>query len=252
MDTNPAVEFQTSNHFPLKVRPTIFDDPQDESRRCLAEETPKSWRQRLTRSGLWPQGHQYFPDCERENWARLIGWLVTRKGVSSWFATHTFLNEETPQAADRMYRVWTGRLTQALIHSGGSQLLWIRATEWQIREVIHFHSVIQGNGLDHSSRKRWEDRWETLRWRTPTLKERRSASTSGQRWQERMRTGFCRIYNADPKAAPYLAKYTSKRLGGQIQWGGYWQGLRAPASLPCCQSRESATSVESLTIPAAR
>ncbi len=161
-----------------------------------------------------PAGHVFFPDCPRENWALFIRWAMSRKGIVSWFATHTFKDEERINTADKMFRIWTGRLTQSLRDAGGGQLRWIRATEWQIREVIHFHAIVQGIGLDSLSRKAWEHRWESLHWNT----------------------GFCRIHDADPKAAPYLAKYTSKRLGGELQWGGYWQGLSAPASLSCGHS----------------
>lgn len=173
-----------------------------------------------------PIGHRFFPDCDRESQARFIEWSMTRRGHGAWFVSQTFKDYETPRSADKMYRIWVGRLTQSLIDRGGSQLRWIRATEWQIREVIHFHSIVQGIELDRSSRKAWEDRWESLRWNT----------------------GSCRIYDADKEAAPYLAKYTSKRLGGQLQWGGYWQGLSVPVSVSCRHSIESVVSGESTMI----
>jgi hypothetical protein len=152
-----------------------------------------------------------------------IQWSVSRKNMLAWFVTMTFKQEESYRSADKMLRIWIGRLTQSLIDSGGTQLRWIRATEWQIREVIHFHLLIQAIGLDLLSRKSWECRWESLNWNT----------------------GFCRIYDADLNAAPYLAKYTSKRLGGQIDWGGYWQGLSVPASVSCGHSLPAVLSVES-------
>lgn len=176
-----------------------------------------------------PEGHRFFPDCERENWARFIQWSMSRRKMSAWFVTHTFKEELRLNAADKVYRIWAGRLTQSLIDQGGSQLRWLRSTEWQIREVIHFHSIVQGNGLDRLSRKSWEDRWESLNWSS----------------------GFCRIYEADMYAAPYLAKYTSKRLGGELHWGGYWQGLSVPASVSCVHSNVSVCSVESTTASSA-
>jgi len=161
-----------------------------------------------------PVGHKFFPDCLRENHARLIEWSISRRGQSAWFVNQTFKQYQETRSAKRLFRTWVGRLKEALESSGGGQLRWVLATEWQIREVIHFHSLVQGLGMDQLSRMRWEDRWETMN---------RNA-------------GFCRIYNADRKAAPYLAKYTSKALGGELEWGGYWQGLNSPASVSCGHS----------------
>ena len=158
-----------------------------------------------------PVGHRFFSDCLRENQALFIEWSLSRKNMFGWFVTQTFKNEESERSADKMFRIWVGRLTQSLISQGGGQLRWIRATEWQIREVIHFHSIVQGSRMEILSRKGWESRWESLS----------------------RNTGFCRIYDADRYAAPYLAKYTSKRLGGQLQWGGYWQGLDVPNLVKC-------------------
>lgn len=185
--------------------------------------TEQSLPKKLNKVNL-PLGHQFFPDCLRENQALFIQWSLNRRGQSAWFVSQTFKNYERPGSADKMYRVWAGRLTQGLVSSGGGQLRWIRATEWQIRDVIHFHSIVQGNDLDRLSRKSWEDRWQTLG----------------------LNTGFCRIYDADKNAAPYLAKYTSKRLGGQLHWGGYWQGLSVPASVSCGHSTEPVYSDESM------
>jgi hypothetical protein len=114
------------------------------------------------------------------------------------------------------YRSWVGKLTQALYDKGGRQLRWILTTEMQKRSVIHLHSLVQGKELGTLSRKRWEGRWESLT----------------------VNTGYCRIYDADRKAAPYLAKYTSKTLGGEMYWGGYWRGLKTPTSVACGHSSE--------------
>jgi len=168
-----------------------------------------------------PQGHRFFEDCLRENNAKFIQWAMTRKGVSSWFVTQTFKEYERPFKARMLYDRWAGHLSDALQNRTGGRLRWIRTEEWQVREVIHFHSIVQGDELNVLSRKRWEHRWETLG----------------------CNTGFCRIYDADVKAAPYLAKYTSKSLGGEMNWGGYWRGLFVPASVTCGHSLD--VSVES-------
>lgn len=173
-----------------------------------------SFRQPLTPSVSLPDGHRFFADCERENNARFIQWAITRNDVDSWFVTQTFKQYQDPARAFLLFRRWAGHLSQALKDKGCGRLRWILAAEWQVREVIHLHSLVQGKELGSHSRKRWEVRWESLT----------------------MNTGFCRIYDADRKAAPYLAKYTSKTLGGEINVGGYWRGLNTPASVACGHS----------------
>jgi len=106
-----------------------------------------------------------------------------------------------------MVRRWLAKAEQSLKDSGGGQLKSFCATEWQQRGVIHDHLLLIGNGLGTLSRKRLEHRWE---------------ADGG---------GYARCYEADKKAAPYLAKYTSKTLGGEVDWGGNWQGLNIPASV---------------------
>lgn len=158
-----------------------------------------------------PKNHRFFKDCYRENQALFIEWILANHKIPSWFVTQDFKQDESPEQADKDYRAWAIRLTQSIRDKGGSRLSWLRAEEWQIRGVIHYHSVVQGIGLDLQKRKSWEDRWESLT----------------------LNTGFCRIYDADLKAAPYLAKYSTKRKGGKLHWGGYWQGSHAPASVSC-------------------
>lgn len=154
-----------------------------------------------------PPGHRYFADPEREVSANMIAWSLAKAGDSAVFATLTFKNETSVYKANKMRKRWLARASQSLNDSGGSQLKSITASEWQKREVIHFHLLLVGNGVDTLSRKRLEYRWEA------------------------MGGGFCRCYEADRKAAPYLAKYTSKNLGGELQWDGAWQAVKFPASV---------------------
>ena len=163
----------------------------------------------------FPVNHRFFQDCLRENYAKFIEWSMSVNGHSSWFVTQTFKGYENFISAGEKYKSWIGRLKQSLKDSGGGELRWIRANEWQVREVIHFHSIVQGRRLDLLSRKSWEDRWESLG----------------------SNTGFCRIYDARKKSAPYLAKYCSKDLGGELEWGGAWRGLNIPASVSCGHSQ---------------
>ena len=162
-----------------------------------------------------PEGHRFFSDCKRETYARWIEWSMwsghPTPGV--WFTTMTFKTFIETWRAWKLLQIWLGHLRQGYEDKGGNRLRWICATEWQTREVVHFHLLISGEGLSELSRKRWEVRWET-------------GSLS---------SGFCRIYDADRKSAPYLAKYMNK--GGAITAGGYWRGLKAPGSVSCCQPR---------------
>jgi hypothetical protein len=170
-----------------------------------------------------PAGHRFFRDCKRETFARWIEWGMwsghPKPGV--WFVTLTFKTFIEQWRSYKLLIKWLGHLRQGYEDKGGHQLRWILATEWQVRNVVHYHLLISGIGLSELSRKRWEVRWE-----------------SGDR-----SSGFCRIYDADRKAAPYLAKYINK--GGELTWGGYWRGLSTPASVKCCQPTVQ-NSVESL------
>jgi len=160
-----------------------------------------------------PFGHRFFPDCQRETYARFIEWAMwsghPKPGV--WFVTLTFKTFLEAWRTHKLLLRWLGHLRTGYEDKGGSQLRWICATEWQIRNVVHYHLLIAGQGLSELSRKRWEVRWET---------------------SDRF-TGFCRIYDADRKGAPYLAKYIHK--GNEIIRGGYWRGLITPGSVTCCR-----------------
>jgi hypothetical protein len=154
-----------------------------------------------------PAGNRFFPDPLREANARAISWAMENGGDGAVFATLTFKNYVSTYRANKLLKRWLARAQQSLNDSGGNSLKSFCATEWQKRDVIHFHVLLVGNGLGALSRKRLEHRWEA------------------------MGGGFARCYEANRKAAPYLAKYTSKNLGGDVEWGGTWRGLRYPASV---------------------
>lgn len=157
-------------------------------------------------------GHRYFYDADREVLARSIEWTMKKGGENALFTTLTFKNEKSVYQANKMVKRWLARVSQGLKDKGGNSLKSFCATEWQKRGVIHYHVLLVGNGLGSLSRKRLESRWEAI---------------GG---------GLARCYNASAKSAPYLAKYTSKRLGGDVEWGGTWLGLRYPASVSCVQA----------------
>lgn len=154
-----------------------------------------------------PEGNRYFPDRERETYARFINWSTNLKGEDSLFGTYTFRDYVSHYKANKMINRHLARMTEALRHSGGNRLRYFVATEWQIRDVIHFHSLLTANGLGNLSRKRWEARWE------------------------HMGGGFARIYDADLGSAPYLAKYLNKSRGGELRIGGAWLGINPPGSI---------------------
>jgi len=156
-----------------------------------------------------PPGHRFFGDCEREQIARYIDWAVSVE-KDAWFTTLTFKRELSPYKAERMCDRWLARLDQAYKDKTGRRLKSFRATEWQQRGVVHYHLLVLGAGLDALSRKRWEHRW---------------GANGG---------GYARIYEAERKSAPYLAKYMNKRLGGEVHIGGAWQGMNPPRALSVC------------------
>ena len=170
-----------------------------------------------------PVSHRFFQDCQRENWARFIQWSVAKN--QSLFCTMTFKDYIPERRSWKLIKHWLYNMSEAHrekmdLNKGDYRLRWIFATEWQVRMVIHYHGVVMGYGVDTLSRKRWEARWETLD----------------------RNTGFCRIFPADMKAAPYLAKYVGKSLfgddksQGNIYVGGVWQGWKVPASVSCTHS----------------
>lgn len=160
-----------------------------------------------------PAGHRFFQDCEREVHARMIERMMNFVGTSSWFVTHTFKDYVSPNRAWRMENRWLSGISKSYADTiGAPGLRWVVAQEWQKRQVIHFHSILNGVRLDDLRRKRWENRW------------------SG------MVGGYARTYDARKSAAPYLAKYCGKSQGGELRWGGAWRGYTFPHSIRCCQT----------------
>lgn len=186
----------------------VSEHPGEETGRALP---PGQKRETL------PPGHKYFQDCQRETTARFISWSMRTGGVDSWFITLTFKNYISEARALALLNGWLSSMAQAYrdkINAFRSQgFRWIAAQEWQKRNVIHFHLILSGVRLDELSRKRWEHRWSGI---------------AG---------GYARIYPAREKAAPYLAKYTSKTQGGVLTWGGTWRGISPPRSIGCCQAK---------------
>lgn len=163
-----------------------------------------------------PCGHRYFPDCLREQEARLLGWLIHTFQGNAWYFTQTFKDWIRPERADRLQARFLGCLTQSLRDISGAALLCsVSSSELQQRDVIHYHLLIFGIGLGILSRKRWENRWQLI---------------SG---------GFAANYEAELKAAPYLVKHQIKgRLDSSLHFGGSWRGITPPRSVGRCCSRQ--------------
>lgn len=172
----------------------------------------------ITRSKIkLPQGHRFFPDCLREQQARLIEWCIRTFQGDCWFMTETFKDFIPANRAWSKHNRFLSRLNQAYLEVPGAELLRsISTVEWQQREVIHFHLLIFGRQLRQLSRMRWENRWQLM---------------SG---------GFCANYNAELKAAPYLAKHHIKeRLDSSLYFGGSWRGINPPRSVSRCCSKSA-------------
>jgi len=161
-----------------------------------------------------PQGHRFFSDCLRENYARWIEWAI--KVIPSedvWFDTKTFKKEESYFKASKLCSEWLWRLRQSYDSEiRGRRFRWILALALQQRGVIHFHQAICASGLGLLSRKRWEHRWQSID----------------------VNAGWCRIYPADQDTPRYLAREISKE--GELFWGGDWRGLNTPGAVRCCDT----------------
>jgi hypothetical protein len=168
-----------------------------------------------------PKGHRFFPDCSREVEARLLAWLIAKYKGNCWFLTLTFKDYIQPDKAKRLLDTFLARLKQAYKDIPGAALLKsAHTTEWQQRDVIHYHLLIYGDKLENLSRKRWEFRWQMI---------------SG---------GFAANYDAELKAAPYLAKHQIKdRPGGNLHLGGAWRGINPPRSLSASLRLQKASGV---------
>ena len=102
-----------------------------------------------------------------------------------------------PEAADKCFRVLISQANRLLFgvrwSKQGRGLRWVRALEYQKRDVIHHHALLAG--VQDLRRLYWMDRWHEL-------------------------AGYARIEPIDSAAA--VARYVSKYVvkGGEIDLGG--------------------------------
>jgi hypothetical protein len=161
-----------------------------------------------------PAGHRFYYDCLREQEARLLDWLLHVYQGSTWFFTQTFKDWVCVGRAERLQARFMSRLNQAYkdTNSRAALLKSVSVTEWQQRDVVHYHLLILGIGLEALSRKRFEHRWR------------------------RVSGGFAACYDAEVKAADYLVKHQTRKRDGNLHLGGSWRDISPPRSLERCCS----------------
>jgi hypothetical protein len=115
-----------------------------------------------------------------------------------WFCTFTFREAPHPEAADKVFRVFTNELNRSIdgkrwASKPDAGVYWVRALEWQKREVLHYHALMSHVcDLNAGARRlSWMDRWNEL-------------------------AGFAKIERPIGTAAVsnYVSKYVAK--GGEI------------------------------------
>lgn len=138
------------------------------------------------------------PAAIHEGWSLAESWaLFLGRYKWDWFCTFTFSAPTHPEAADKVFRMFVRELNEFLygkrrLYPGGG-VYWVRALEWQKREVLHYHALM-GDVEDLNARTKrlqWMDRWGEL-------------------------AGFAKIERPTTNAAvaAYCSKYVAK--GGEI------------------------------------
>jgi hypothetical protein len=117
----------------------------------------------------------------------------------AWFCTLTFRESVHPEKADKLFHVWwcmiNARLFGRRWYKKGRCVRWVRAIEYQKRNVLHYHALIGGKGTPGLKAREFEEAWFEL-------------------------AGICRMSLVESQGAAlaYISKYVSK--GGQIDLGG--------------------------------
>jgi len=126
------------------------------------------------------------------------GWIefVSKFEPFELYCTLTFLEDIHPEQANRRFKRFIRKINESLYgrryREQGKGIYWVRALEYQRRQVIHFHALL-GGGV-----------YKLHRLRTMKL------------WENEKGNGMARIekYNPTLGARHYLSKYVSK--GGEI------------------------------------
>ena len=177
---------------------------------CWWDEEALNEHLRQRRQILDAQGHYYFIDCDRENWARLINWgFRNERAADLWFWTGTFRSERVSAegAWRKLAEYMEGREEDLNEKNGGkARLRYAAVCEEQGRGTIHFHAIVYARGLGSETYSEWKKAWRQL-------------------------AGRSHIGPHRPKAAPYLAKFVHR--GAEVYFGGDWSGRSAPKRLQC-------------------
>jgi len=136
---------------------------------------------------------EYIPTPLQEAWKGFLSGFEYE-----WFTTFTFRKEVHPESADKSFRKFIHTLNIAL-HGNRyrkykkEQVHYVRALEWQKREVVHYHALLVN--VTYQDREYWKNEWYKL-------------------------SGFAKIDTVDSyNVIDYLCKYVSK--GGQIDISPY-------------------------------
>jgi hypothetical protein len=122
----------------------------------------------------------------KEAWASFL----SRFEPFEWYGTFTFRDPIHPEQADKCFYRLIRRLNEDVFgrryRERGQGIYYVRALEWQRREVLHFHALM-GGGVSKLKRLTYIDYWF-------------------------IESGIARIepYSSDRGAKAYLAKYVTK------------------------------------------
>ena len=147
------------------------------------------------------------------------GWIHFLSGYQwDWFTSQTFRTPTHPEAADKAFRMWISQINRSMWgprwFKKNKSVYWVRALEWQKRNVLHFHALIshpEHDLNDIQKRLYWMDRWNDI-------------------------AGYARIEK--PTSADAVTRYVTKYLvkDGDLELSPlmphYRQSLRQRHSLP--------------------
>lgn len=127
----------------------------------------------------------------QENWLEFIDTLEKRFGTFEWFGHFTFREPLHPEQANKRWLRFIREINRKLYgkkhYKKGTEVFWVRATENQRRDAIHYHAFI-GNGVRRLKRVDFMAIWEDIA------------------------EGYCRIWKYDGRinAKEYITKYIIK------------------------------------------
>lgn len=87
-----------------------------------------------------------------------------------WFTTCTFREAVHPERADKAFRYWVGLIDESRLgkyyrRKEQRRARWVRALEWQKRDVLHYHALVGNLGeydSEEAVRRVWADVWNQI------------------------------------------------------------------------------------------